>query len=178
MDVFAPVALLQNKKTPPVATSTALTSHATSTPITPARLKIAAIGVDAAVVQVGKKDDGSMGTPQVFGEVGWYALGSKPGEPGNAVLDGHVNNALTTAGVFQHLNQVKLGDIITLSDTSGATLTYKVTQLQQYPADTAPDASIFAVSGPSQVVLITCDGDWVESAKSYSKRFVVFATLQ
>jgi LPXTG-site transpeptidase (sortase) family protein len=174
IDIFAPAVLLNN----PSALNAVRSQSASTTPLVPARLTISSIGVDAAVEQVGKKADGSMGTPQKFGDVAWYALGSKPGEAGNAVIDGHVNNALTTAGVFDHLSQVQVGDVVTVTDASGKTLEFVVQKIQEYPADSAPDASIFATAGPSQLVLITCEGDWVPSAKSFNQRLVVFATLK
>jgi LPXTG-site transpeptidase (sortase) family protein len=179
-DIFAPAIAI----TDPSALSALKTTHvptetsATTTPIIPARLIIPSIGVNANVEQVGKKADGSMGTPQTFGDVAWYALGSKPGADGNAVIDGHVDNALTTAGVFMHLSQVHLGDTITVADASGATRTFVVQNIQEVSADTAPDASIFTTTGPSRLVLITCDGDWVPAAKSFNERLEVFATLQ
>ncbi len=182
---FAPAVLLESpslsnsffgtpsSSTPATATSTS--SNAATGPIVPVRLQIPAIGVNAHVEQVGKKADGSMGTPQTFGDVGWYEPGSEPGAPGNAVIDGHVDNALTTAGVFEHLSQVSLGDTIIVSDASGKTITYTVTETDEYPADTAPAASIFTTTGPSELVLITCDGTWVPSARSFDQRFVVVA---
>jgi LPXTG-site transpeptidase (sortase) family protein len=104
-------------------------------------------------------------------------LGSKPGQAGNAVIAGHVNNALTMAGVFQHLGDVHVGDTIAVSDASGKTLNYVVTETDQYTTDNAPMAAIFSISGPSQIVLITCDGAWDAAAKSYNKRLVVYAKL-
>ncbi len=150
---------------------------ATTTPLTPARLKIPSIGVDANVQQVGQKADGSMATPTSFQDVGWYTLGPKPGAGGNAVIAGHVNNALTMAGVFEHLSDVKVGDYITVTDTSGKTLIYAVTKTAQYTLDTAPTSEIFSPNGPSQLVLITCDGAWDAAAHSYNKRLVVYAGL-
>lgn len=150
---------------------------ATTTPITPSRVKIPSIGVDANVEQVDKKADGSMQSPASFQNVGWYAPGSKPGAPGNAVIAGHVNNALTTSGVFEHLSDVKVGDYVTVADASGKTLIYVVTQTAQYNLDSAPTSSIFSQSGPSQLVLITCDGAWDADAHSYNKRLVVYAKL-
>ena len=146
-------------------------------PLVPARLDIPAIGVHATVEQVVVKADGSMGTPHNFTDVGWYSLGVKPGEPGNAVIDGHVNNALTTAGVFEHLGDLKAGDYVTVSDTGGHALVYKVGQVERYGADSAPLSDIFATAGPSQLVLITCDGDWVQAKHSFDKRLVVYASL-
>jgi LPXTG-site transpeptidase (sortase) family protein len=190
LTAFAPAAILSLNPslddsffgTP--AGSAATTSTATSTsnaatgPIIPVRLQIPAIGVNAHVEQVGNKADGSMGTPQTFGDVAWYEPGSEPGAPGNAVIDGHVDNALTTAGVFEHLSQVSLGETILVSDASGKTLTYTVTETEESPATSTLAASIFTTTGPSQLVLITCDGTWVPSARSFDQRFVVVAQLQ
>ncbi len=177
---FAPaIALLGNYNADTGTITTSTAAHlASTTPLVPLRLQIPSIGVNAAVEQVGKKADGSMGTPSKFGDVAWYALGSAPGQAGNAVIDGHVNNALTTAGVFQHLSQIALGDTITVLNASGTPMNFTVTNIEEYPADTAPAASIFVTTGPSQLVLITCDGDWVQSAKSFSARLVVFASLK
>lgn len=150
---------------------------ATTTPITPSHIKIPSIGVDADIEYVGKKDDGSMETPKSFRNVGWYTLGSKPGSAGNAVMAGHVNNALTTSGVFEHLSDVKVGDYVTVADSAGKTLIYIVSQTAQYNIDSAPVSDIFSQTGPSQLILITCDGAWDEAAKSYNKRLVVYAKL-
>lgn len=171
---FAPAAAIGD----PSLTALFSGSPATSTPLTPARLRIPAIGVNAAVEHVGKKADGTMASPQKFAEVGWYALGAKPGAPGNAVIAGHVNNALTTSGVFEHLSDLRVGDYITVEDASGKTLVYVVRGTAQYKTDEAPAASIFSTIGPSQLVLITCDGDWVASAHSFDKRFIVYASLK
>ena len=117
-----------------------------------------------------------MGAPTVFGEVAWYALGSKPGAPGSAVFAGHVDNALSTAGVFEHLSSLKVGDYITVADAGGKTLVYRVISSTSYAAADAPVAQIFATSGPQELVLITCTGDWVTSQKQFDQRLVVVAT--
>ena len=166
---FAPLGTVNIAALPPAV--------ATTTPITPVHIKIPSIGVDATVEQVGKKDDGSMATPSNFENVGWYKLGSLPGQAGNAVIAGHVNNALTKSGVFEHLSDVKIGDYITVADASGKTLVYVVSETDQYPVSEAPAASIFSGTGPSQLVLITCDGGWDAATHSYDKRFVVYARL-
>lgn len=149
---------------------------ATSTPgvITPARLKIPALGVDAAVEPVGVKDDGTMGTPQDFKNVSWYSLGAKPGEAGSAVFAGHVNNALARAGVFEHLSKIKKGDYLTVEAADGRSKVYQVSLVEEYAAG-APTEAIFAATGASQVVLITCDGAWVPAARTFDKRLVVVA---
>lgn len=165
---FAPVAALDVPEfNAPVATA--------SGAIIPVRISVPSIGVNAEVIQVGKKADGTMGTPSDFRQVAWYSLGSKPGATGNAVFAGHVNNALTTAGVFSNLSKVEIGDYITVTDENGKSLVYQVSEKTQYPADEAPAAEIFTTTGSSKIVLITCDGDWVASERSFDKRLVVTA---
>ncbi len=170
---FAPAVAIQN---PSVLDSFAH-SPATTTPFTPARLVIGAIGVDAVVEQVGKKADGTMATPAKFGEVAWYAPGSRPGAPGSAVFAGHVNNALTKSGVFEHLSELKVGDTVVVADASGKKLSYFVSKVESYSSEQAPAAAIFTTEGPSQLVLITCDGDWLPNVHSFSNRFVVYTRL-
>ena len=160
---------LNRTQTPAFATST--------TSIVPVQLTIQSIGVAATVEQVGRKADGSMATPTSFTTVGWYKEGSEPGSMGSAVFAGHVNNALTKAGVFEHLDSVALGDVITVADATGIIMRFAVTAIEDYPTATAPLDTIFATSGPAQVVLITCAGDWDPRAKSYDHRLVVFARL-
>ncbi len=165
---FAPVAALHE---------TSVVSLATTTPLIPGNLSIPAIGVNAHVEQVGTNAVGDVGTPHTFGDVAWYMLGPKPGEPGNAIIDGHVNNALTTAGVFEHLSDLRMGDAIILSDSTGRTLVYTVTKVKEYTDANAPLPDIFSTTGPSQLILITCDGQWLGSAHSFNQRLVVYASL-
>ncbi len=165
---FAPAVMLSDP---------ALTFDTSAAPLVPTRLRIPSIGVDAKVESVGKNADGSMATPSSFMDVAWYSLGSHPGEEGNAVIDGHVNNALTKAGVFEYLSSVKVGDTIVVSDASGRALTYAVVNLEAYPTRNAPDANVFSSNGPSQLVLITCDGVWDPAAHSFNERLVVYARL-
>lgn len=160
-----------------VAFAPAITLQAPQGAIIPSRIAIPDIGVNTDVELVGKKSNGAMGTPKVISNVGWYSLGPQPGSPGNAVMDGHVNNSLTKAGVFANLSQLKKGQHITVSDASGRTLIYTVSRSVVYSATNAPLDEIFATTGPSQLVLITCEGDWVPSVRSFDKRLVVYATL-
>lgn len=148
-----------------------------ATALIPQRLTIQSIGVSAEVEQVGRRTDGSMAAPVSFSTVGWYKEGSMPGEEGNAVFGGHVNNALTKGGVFEHLDQISLGDVIEVSGTDNKTLRFVVTDIEDYATNTAPLDTIFASNGSARIVLITCAGDWDPRAKSYDHRLVVFARL-
>lgn len=154
-----------------------LSGTTTAESIIPVKLDIPSIGVSASVEQVGVDHNGAMQTPSSFRTVGWYKDGAKPGEAGNAVIDGHVNNALTTAGVFEHLGELRLGDTIRVADASGRTLTFVVNNEQVYSVDNAPTAGIFSRTGAPGLALITCDGAWDNGKKEFNKRLVVYAAL-
>src|SRR3989344_1829001 len=148
----------------------------TSTPgvLLPARLRIPSLSVNAAVEPVGKKADGSMGTPKDFDDISWYSPGAKPGEAGSAVFAGHVNNGLLKSGVFEHLSLIQKGDYVLVDDASGRSKIYKVYSVETYEPN-APTDALFATTGQEQLVLITCDGAWVPKAKTFDKRLVVVA---
>jgi LPXTG-site transpeptidase (sortase) family protein len=187
VNAFGPTPAMSSSNTaalalgPALAVNPALLSEldtaATTTPIVPTHLIIPAIGVNTTIEPVGLKADGAMVAPSSFNSVAWYSLGAKPGAPGNAVIAGHVDNALTTAGVFEHLSDLTIGDTISVSGSSGNALVYVVTQVQAYDADSAPTGSIFATTGPSQLVLITCDGEWDTVAHQFDNRLIVTAHL-
>jgi hypothetical protein len=59
--------------------------------IMPNHLVIPDIKVNASVRAMGL-DEGRMAVPNNFTDIGWYKLGSKPGEQGSAVMGAHVDN--------------------------------------------------------------------------------------
>ena len=162
---FGPAAALQNP---------GLFATSSLGVLTPARLKIPSLGVNAAVETVGIKADGTMGTPKNFDNVGWYSPGSKPGEEGPAGFAGHVNNGGMRKGVFEKLSKIKTGDYVTVEDAAGRSKIYKVSSVREYPAE-APAGELFAPGGPSRLVLITCDGEWLPAERTFDKRLVVVA---
>lgn len=163
------------RQRPSAVEGTELPAQSASGAIVPARLRVPSLGIDAAVERVGKRADGSMGIPKNFDDVSWYMPGGKPGSEGNAVFAGHLNNARGQTGVFARLARISIGDYVTVADAEGKTLPYVVREVQVYPADEAPAEAIFKTSGPSQLVLITCEGDWVPQERTFDKRLVVIA---
>ncbi len=172
LTAFAPAAALND---PAVLAALGSTPTSPAAPLVPTRLKVPSLNIDAPVESVGQKADGTMGTPSTFTSVAWYAQGAKPGGPGNAVFAGHVNNALTASGVFSHLSQIKLGAAVQVAGKDGRTLNYMVSSIEEYAVATAPAEAIFATEGPSQIILVTCEGAWDEATHSFTKRLVVVA---
>jgi hypothetical protein len=143
-------------------------------PVTgPGRLRIGAIGVDAAVVPVGVQANGEMEVPPAA-EVGWYRFGSAPGAAGSAVLAAHVDYD-GVRGAFFRLRDLKAGDRIEVTGDDGAPRPFTVTSVERYPKDALPDERVFARDGPPSLALITCGGEFDRSARSYRDNVVAFA---
>lgn len=150
------------------------TSSSALTPLTPERLIIPSLSVNALVESVGENGGGHMAAPKHFDEVAWYNLGSKPGSAGNAVVAGHLNNAIGLSGVFEKLDRLTLGSEIIVQG-EGREIHYTVREMTVYGANDAPLTEIFTREGPSRLVLVTCDGAWDAGVRSYDKRLVLIA---
>ncbi|HET7518207.1 MAG TPA: sortase [Actinomycetes bacterium] len=79
-----------------------------------------AAGVKARVVPVGLRPDRTMEVPAVD-RAGWYEPGPRPGEPGPAVIVGHVDSRSGPA-VFFRLHQLRRGDRIVVGQAEGGRL--------------------------------------------------------
>ncbi len=145
--------------------------------LAPKTLKIPSLGINTNVQQVGLKANGAMANPVGFKEVGWYKLGTVPGEIGSAVMAGHVDNAISLPGVFKNLGKMKIGDSVYVTRSDGKELQFKVISVEEYPYKAAPSKKIFATSDGAYLNLITCSGKWLSSEKSYDKRLVVYTKL-
>lgn len=162
---------------PQSMTTSAEPSDSQTIALNPARLVIPTIELKAEVVAVGKTASGNMAVPHNFVQVGWYREGIEPGEKGNAVIAGHVDNGLGRAAVFKRLSELKVGDKIYVQDKTGEQLQFKVTETAIYDYKTAPLEKIFGPSDKAHLNLITCAGVWVPREKTNDKRLVVFSEL-
>lgn len=135
------------------------TKWAQTKPIgSPDRLAIPSLHVDAPVLPVGTTSKGAQEVPGSLDATGWWRDGSKPGQPGNAVIVGHT--ASKGYGVFDDLGDLEKGDTITVS-AGKKSLTYVVTKEQELEVSkfaTVAD-EIYRRTGASGIVLMTC-GDW------------------
>jgi LPXTG-site transpeptidase (sortase) family protein len=162
-------------ETPPAGTAAPSPSAITSsrTVAAPARLQIPSIRVDAAVVALGLDAQGNLGVPADQVSVAWYTGSARPGEAGNAVINGHLD---WTNGdsVFGRLKDLRTGDPVSVTTADGERVTFAITGSQLYPADAHP-AEVFARGGPPVLRLITCGGPYNVLARRYEQRLVVTA---
>ncbi len=143
----------------------------------PLRLSIPAIGVDAPVESVGMDSLGRMATPSIDTNTAWYNLGTKPGEPGNAVIDGHLDTP-TGPSVFYRLSELKIGDELTVTSENGKTFTFLVYDRKIYSDADFPIVQVFGNDPIPRLNLITCDGIFDSNASNYSHRLVVYSILK
>lgn len=145
----------------------------------PQRLEIPAIQVDADIEQVGLTSQGAMDVPKAWMNAAWYQLGVRPGEPGNAVIAGHLDSSTGGPAVFWDLNLLQPGDLVHVTYENGDRLTFAVegSQVYQHDADTQVIESIFGPGQTADLNLITCMGDWDYGSATYAERLVVFTRL-
>jgi sortase (surface protein transpeptidase) len=92
-------------------------------------------------------------------EIGWYRYGATAGQPGATVLAAHVNwNRVP--GPFARLGRVEPGDQIEVALDDGTLRRYEVVERAVYGKLELPRERLWRNTGPEELVLITCGGDY------------------
>ncbi|MFN8585646.1 MAG: class F sortase [Dehalococcoidia bacterium] len=141
------------------------------------RLVVPRIGVDAPIVTLGLRADGTMPAPSGPLEVASYAFAAPPGEDGNFVLAGHVDFANYGPAVFYRLRELRAGDTFLVRLDDGTTFEYRVAWVAAYDEATAPVGEILGPTTSATATLITCAGTFSAAAHAYDQRLVVRADL-
>jgi hypothetical protein len=139
----------------------------------PVRLRLPDLGIDAPVAPAGY-DRGEMEIPARADTVGWYRFGPAPGGPGSAVLAAHVAWG-GRAGVFADLRLVRVGAIVEVDFSDGATRRFRVEALASYDKEGLPVQEIFRRGGDPVLTLITCGGAFNPSLRSFEDNVVAYA---
>jgi hypothetical protein len=147
-------------------------------PSLPTRISISAVGMRADVVEVGLAGNGSIAAPtgDPVRTVGWYGHGPTPGEPGVAVLVGHVDTH-DRAAVFHRLHELKPGTRIEVRRKDRRTATFIVDSVETFPKTAFPADRLLVRDEVPRLALVTCGGDWVGGASGYADNVIVFAHL-
>jgi sortase (surface protein transpeptidase) len=140
----------------------------------PERLIIPSLGVDAPIRPVAVDGDGNMESPSSAWETTWYAPGVRPGDPGNAVIAGHVDFRGVGPAVFYHLRSLAAGKPVWVVDAAGSRYRFLVAEVAVYPLAEAPRERIFGLTAEANLNLITCAGDFDPISRSYDRRVVVY----
>ncbi|MFI0937400.1 class F sortase [Streptomyces sp. NPDC021020] len=141
----------------------------------PTRIRIARLALDDPLVGLDVQQDGHLAAPQDPAQVGWWSDGPRPGDEGAAIVVGHVDST-TGPAAFYNVSSLRPGDRITIDRGDRSHVTFTVEALRQYDKDAFPD-SVYALTGPPSLRLITCGGSYDHARGGYRDNVVVYATL-
>ncbi|HWT55436.1 MAG TPA: class F sortase [Candidatus Microsaccharimonas sp.] len=141
-------------------------------------IRIGKLGVWARVLQVGVTKDGALATPSNVFDTAWYKNSAKPGQPGAALIDGHVSS-WTTNGVFYDIKKLVAGDDIEIERGDGKKFEFSVVKTVAYPKDSVDMKALMQPIVPGQpgLNLITCGGKYDSKQGEFTQRIAVYATL-
>jgi hypothetical protein len=145
-------------------------------PALPVRLSIPAIAVSTPLTRLGRLRDGSIEVPKDWDTAGWYDQGPRPGQPGPAVILGHVDS-ITGPAVFYRLRTLRPQDIVRVGLADGRTLVFRVQRVERYPKNKFPTEAVYLPTLDRELRLITCGGDFDYAKRSYVDNIVVYAPL-
>ena len=137
----------------------------------PVRMSIPALHVDADIRPVSATATG-IEVPEI-GHAGWFEAGPRPGDPGRAVIIGHIDGA-TEPGVFFHVPGIRRDAEIVIVDDEDRVHRYAVTGKLQVPKDEFPADAVYGSSERPVLVLVTCGGTY-EPGEGYSDNVLVYA---
>jgi LPXTG-site transpeptidase (sortase) family protein len=141
----------------------------------PRTISIDRIGVNARVLRMSVTSDGAIQAPAGIWDTGWYDGSAKPGQSGNAFIDGHISGP-TMAAVFAKLKDLKSGDAITIERGDGSVLKYAVSSVTTTKlTDINMNNVLQGPGGSTQTLTImTCGGSY-QGNYTYDSRVIVQA---
>jgi sortase (surface protein transpeptidase) len=147
-----------------------------STPV-PVRIEIPAIGVTSSLDRLGRAPDGAIQEPSGWDVPGWYEPGPRPGDPGSAVILGHVDSKRGPA-VFFRLRELRPGDQIDVTRADGSSLRFVVQRTAKFDKQRFPTDEVYYPTLTPMLRLVTCGGQFDATTGHYRSNIIVFATLR
>jgi len=156
-----------------VPASASLTRPAAAPPVS---LRIPTLGLTVGLSQLGLNPDRTVQVPTDFQRPGWFRLGPSPGQPGSAVILGHVDSYRGPA-VFFRLRSLVPGDRVEVNLAGGGVARFAVRAVASYPKASFPARQVYASHGGRSLQLVTCGGQFDYRARSYLSNIVVYTEL-
>jgi len=144
----------------------------------PVRIEIPRIGVASPLDRLGRAADRTVEVPDRWERAGWYADGTRPGDPGSAVILGHVDSRRDGPAVFFRLRDLRPGDQIKVVRADGSTVRFAVDRTEQYLKSRFPTDAVYYPTLTPALRLVTCGGSFDATAGHYRSNVIVFATLR
>jgi sortase (surface protein transpeptidase) len=143
-------------------------------PQPPARLQIPKIGVNARIVRLGLRSDGTLQVPINPWRAGWFAGGARPGTPGTAVIVGHRDSHHGPA-LLHRLDALDVSDDVMVRDSHGVNRVFTVYSINRFDKDNFPSQRVYGATRLTELRLITCSGEYNDDGGGYQENLVVFA---
>lgn len=140
----------------------------------PVTLGIPRLGITTRLSGLRKQNDGTLQVPADPQRAGWYSQGAAPGDPGPAVLVGHVDS-YRGPGIFSRLGTLRKGDLVKVRRADGTLATFQVRLVRTYAKRNFPTELVYVGDGRPSLRLITCGGAFDERSRRYLSNTVVFA---
>ena len=140
----------------------------------PVRLRIPALQVDTPLERLGRQPDGTIAVPESPNIAGWYVAGPRPGQPGPAVILGHVDS-INGPGVFFRLDQLSPGAAVEVDRADGTTAGFRVVSVSRVPKTNFPSDLVYSPTLQPSLRLVTCGGSFDYRARSYRDNVIVYS---
>jgi sortase (surface protein transpeptidase) len=163
----------------PAAPDVAAASRPAAGPaVHPVHLDIPRIEVATPLIRLGLTADRELEVPPLAhaGVAGWYDLGPVPGDPGPAVIAGHVDSEDGPA-VFYALSALRPGDRLTVARSDHRTAVFSVDRVTAFAKSSFPTKAVYGDTPAPELRLITCGGTYDPARGGYQSNVVVFAHL-
>jgi sortase (surface protein transpeptidase) len=143
----------------------------------PASLYIPRISVRAKIISLGLTSSGAAAVPPLSSPflTSWYDRGPTPGQPGTAVILGHVDSAKVGPAVFYELGDLRPGDLVYVTLEDRQTAVFRVYSAALYLKADFPTRTVYSYTSWPTLRLITCGGDFDQASGHYLGNTVVFA---
>lgn len=175
-NVNSPDAIVRASQEPPTVSMPDFRLAPLGPPPQPVELRIPAIGVATDLSELGLRPDRRIEVPADPDRAGWYRHRAVPGEPGAAVIVGHVDSH-TGPAVFFELRTLDVGDRVRVDRDDGSVAVFAVTSVETHPKDRFPTRRVYGPTDGHELRLVTCGGTFDEQWRSYDENVVVFAEL-
>jgi hypothetical protein len=155
-----------------------------------ARLIIPSLGVDATLVPtgaVGAPGAASLTIPSDIHTVAWWdgavrdgartvhEDAPRPGQPGVALIAGHVDSATTGPGALFDLKALEVGAVVDVVDSDHRRSAWIVSSPPETALKTALPPALWVTSGAPKLALVTCGGPFDASTGHYLDNVIVWA---
>ena len=143
----------------------------------PVRVRIPSLGVDSPLERVGRSRGGTVEVPAHWGRAGWYRDGPRPGEPGAAVILGHVDSP-TGPAVFAGIAGLRAGARVLVTRADRSSVAFRVTRVEQRRRSRFPVKAVYWPTLRPELRLVTCGGKYDRARGGYQSNVIVFAVQE